>query len=695
MKARTASRLAWGLWGLVVALVVGTLTLLIANRSTVNGAVVVLYAIGLPSSLAFATVGRLIASRQPGNPIGWLFCCIAISLATFGFANEYGVRAFVTAPGSLPARTFVAWLTGWVLIPTLPLTALVFLLFPDGRLLSRRWRPVVWALMASSVAIVVSVWLREGLTGGRLGDFGVRVENPTGIGHLDVGAGIGAMIAAGAVLASGLAMILRYRRAAGEERQQLRWLAYIGILIAVTIPLTILGPGWFIMPVVTAVLALGIPVASGIAILKYRLYDLDVVVKKTLVVGILVGFVTLMYAAVVIAIPSLVLGAGSDRSLGVSALYFGGAVVVALAFLPLRAAARRLADRLVYGHRATPYEVLSDFSDRLADAYSIEDVLPRMVQIVAAGTAATEARVWLRLGNELRPAASWPADAEAPGGTLPLRGDHLPEFPPTSRAFEVRHQGELLGALTVSVPRSDPLTPSQEKLLHDLAAQAGLVLRNVRLIKELRASRQRLVQAQDAERRRIERNIHDGAQQQLVALSVKLRLADALVDRDAVKAHELLAELQEETGGALKDLRDLARGIYPPLLADKGLAEALAAQARKTAVPVQLDAPEIGRYPQDIEAAVYFCSLEALQNVAKYASASHAIVRVEADDGALRFSIEDDGCGFDPGVAQRGTGLQNMADRVEALGGSLEVRSTPGAGTTVAGTIPARERVAT
>jgi signal transduction histidine kinase len=214
------------------------------------------------------------------------------------------------------------------------------------------------------------------------------------------------------------------------------------------------------------------------------------------------------------------------------------------------------------------------------------------------------------------------------------------------------------------------------------------VLRNATLIEDLKASRQRLVAAQNEERRRIERNIHDGAQQQLVALAVKLKLADSLVGKDEERAHAMLADLQTDTGQALEDLRDLARGIYPPLLADKGLGAALESQARKSAVPVAVETDGIGRYPQEAEAAVYFSCLEALQNVAKYADASHATVRLAQANGILSFEVVDDGRGFDPAAASRGSGLQGIADRLAALGGKMEIRSASGDGTIVAGSLP-------
>jgi signal transduction histidine kinase len=257
----------------------------------------------------------------------------------------------------------------------------------------------------------------------------------------------------------------------------------------------------------------------------------------------------------------------------------------------------------------------------------------------------------------------------------------------------VRHREETLGELSVRMPANDPMDPAKERLIRDLAGQAGLVLRNAALIEDLKASRQRLVAAQNEERRRIERNIHDGAQQQLVALAVKLKLADSLVGKDEARAHAMLSDLQAETNQALEDLRDLARGIYPPLLADKGLPAALAAQARKVPIPTRVATDGVGRLEPEVEATIYFCTLEALQNVTKYAQASTVDVSLREDNGVVEFTVADDGRGFDPGVTNLGTGLQGMVDRVEAIGGTIEIESATGAGTIVRGRIPAMETI--
>ena len=230
--------------------------------------------------------------------------------------------------------------------------------------------------------------------------------------------------------------------------------------------------------------------------------------------------------------------------------------------------------------------------------------------------------------------------------------------------------------------------------MRHLASQAGLVLRNAALtaelratIDELRASRRRLVEAQDAERRKIERNLHDGAQQQLIALTIQLGLLEESAG-DPAAVRQITPAVKDGLRAALEDLRDLARGIYPPLLADQGLLPALQAQARKAALPVEIDADGVGRFPQDTEAAVYFCTLEALQNITKYARASRATVGLSCSGGSLRFTVTDDGAGFDTAATRHGTGLQGMADRLAALGGALHVRSQPGHGTTLTGQLP-------
>jgi signal transduction histidine kinase len=687
MRAKAAGRLAWSLALLVVSVAVVGLVFGLKSGSSLlsyNGGFA---GVGV---IAFAVLGAVLASRRPSNPIGWIYITTAALFGLSLLGNQIATYGLVTNPGAVPGAAVGAWLSVWVWTPGSGLL-LVFalLLFPDGRLPSPRWRPLAWlaaiAIALAAVPVAVEGWSLRGP------ELLYPTEPPPSLPHafrLAVSVQqFGILFVFAAALASAASLVVRLRRARGEEREQIRWFAYGGTLLVLSFVANIFTTGFYLGIIGLA----GLGVAATIAILKYRLYDIDVVINKTVVYGLLAAFLTVVYVAIVVGIGTA-FGSRSSRLLTVLA-----AVVMAVGFQPVRERARRLANRLVYGKRATPYEVLSDFSERAAGAYSTEDVLPRMARVLAEGTGATRAEVWLRVGAELRAAASWPE----PSGKEPLRlrivGDDLPEFPGSGQAFPVRHQGELLGALTLTKPPSEPLTPTETKLLSDLASQVGLVLRNVRLtselqarLEDLRASRQRLVAAQDEERRRLERNLHDGAQQQLVALAVKLGMAETLARKDPERTAEMLSGLKADTGEALDNLRDLARGIYPPLLADKGLGAALDSQARKAAVQTTVEVDSIGRYPQEVEAAVYFCCLEALQNVAKYAGASKTSIRLRADHGSLRFEVEDDGAGFETARIGYGTGLQGMADRLDAIGGTLEVRSRPGEGTTITGLIPAR-----
>jgi signal transduction histidine kinase len=701
--SRSAVRwVAWGLWTLVLALLVFVFVLGSLNDSKVTAEEFFLVPLVLLATMTSSTVGALVASRQPRNPIGWLFLGLSLCVVLGVMGEDYPIYALRRNPGSLPAPEWVLWVSGWTFGIAGAAVPLIILLFPSGTVPSRRWRPIPW-LLAGGTLWALAWYAVE--PRGLAPVPGLTVRNPVAIEGIR---GIASpLITAGTIVAvvSGIAcfvgLVLRFRRSRGEERQQLRWLAYVGafslvMFLAIFASEPLLGGNStfedILWSLFVASLMVGIPAACGIAILKYRLYDLDVVIKKTVVFAILAGFVTLVYVGIVIGIGNLVTDAGA----GFDVLVFGAIAIVALILQPLRHRARRLADRLVYGKRATPYEVLSQFTERIGETLSVEDVLTRMTNLITAGTGADRAEVWLRVGRELRLEASSPPRGDGDDRLrLSLEAeDEPPEIPDATEVIAVRHRGELLGAIAVSVPAADPLTPEQERMLSELAVQAGLVLRNVGLTAELRArleelqrSRERLVAAQDEERRRIERNLHDGAQQQLIALAVKSRLAQQLAARDPPKSGELLSDIQRDAEAALEDLRDLARGIYPPLLADQGLGAALEAQARKASIPVTIEVIDGARYPQAIEAAVYFCCLEALNNVAKYAEASRATVRIARDDGRLRFEVEDDGRGFDIESTTHGTGLQGMADRLDALGGRFEVITTPGVGTTVAGTV--------
>ncbi len=681
-RPRWAVRLAWGGFGFTLACYLVKVWLDVQNggaRSDLE--------IGPLDALIYFTfpvAGILLATKRPRNPLGWLMLAIGLSFLSPG--ATYARYASIARDGDLPGAGLALALhyPGWVVF--IGLSGFLLLLFPDGHLPSPRWR---WFARVSGLGLAMLF-----ATSLLLPEVGVEyelphLENPLAIEALGDRGDLNFLQALAAfapltVLGGAVAIIQRMRRARDPvQREQLRWLAWAASVIAVLYVLAFLpqivgaSEDWENWAGIIAASAFAlIPVTIGIAVLKYRLYDIDFVIRKTVVFAVMAAVIASVYVGLVVGVGALV---GSTQSPVLSAL---AAAVVAIVFQPVRTAARRFADRVVYGERASPYEVMASFGDQLAGAYSADDVLARTARVLGEGVGADRACVWLQVGADLEQVASWP-DAS---GTSE-RDDDL--------TVEVRQQGELLGALSVAMPLNDPINPSKERLVRDLAVQAGLVLRNERLttllkarLVELQAAQKRLVAARDAERRRLERNIHDGAQQQLVALQVRQRLAEQLVDRDPAKAKEMLGQIQTDTGTALDDLRDLARGIYPPLLADKGLEAALTAQARKSPVPVEVEAHGIDRFPQEIEAAVYFSALEALQNTAKYAQATHATVTLSRANGSLLFTVVDDGAGFDTSATGYGTGLQGIADRLGALDGHLEVASGHGSGTTVTGRVP-------
>jgi signal transduction histidine kinase len=697
MRAGSTRYLAWALFALVLLEIVGGATFDILARTKGAPATFHLGDLGYVAAfLLFPIVGLALATRRPENALGWLM--LVIGVVAFQFPSGYGDYAIVAG---LPGASWALASTTWTWVPVIGLAGIfVPLLFPDGHLPSPGWRWFARVVAAGMVVASLAILLSPG----NLADFGYpRIRNPFGIEAIrslvPVGIASIAMIPLG-VVGAAVSLVVRFRRSGPTERLQIRWLASTLVVVAVSYVIAMLvtaaasagwtsGGGWIAALQNYAILLFAlIPISIGIAVLRYHLYDIDVVVRKTVIVAAIAIFFTAVYVSVVGGIGALI------EAHSTTVLSFLAAALVAALFQPVLRWSRRLADRIVYGKRATPYEVLSDFSERVAGTYAAEDVLPRMARVVAEGVGAASAYVWLKRDERWRVAASWPPDIKT-AEEVSTTGPGLPELPGADAAFAVEHQGELLGALAVAMPAADPIDEAKAKLVSDLAAQAGLVLRNVGLTDELRsrlqdleAAQKRLVAAQNEERRRIERNLHDGAQQQLVALAVKQRLATSLVRRDPDAAARLLEELQAESTEALENLRDLAHGIYPPILADRGLVEALESQARRATVPVSVEADSIGRYEQEIEAAAYFCCLEALQNVAKYAAASKATIALAGDDGWLRFAVTDDGAGFDPEETPLGSGLQGMEDRLAALGGDLGIHSEPGAGTTVTGRIP-------
>jgi signal transduction histidine kinase len=425
------------------------------------------------------------------------------------------------------------------------------------------------------------------------------------------------------------------------------------------------------------------------------------VLRRVAVTSALACSVVALYVAVVVG-GGAVVGQTDSPSLLLSVV---ATAVVALLFAPVQRAIERMAARLGHPAAATPYEVLSRFSEAVTGGHGTAELPVRMSMVLAEGTGAQWAQVWLQVSGRLTLAATWPTGARA-DARPPSPGAGGADSTGVGRhAVAVRHGGRSLGVLRLQERPGIPLTGVEKRLMAGLAAQAGLVLqlaalraelqdRHAELVSragDLRASRDRLIAAHDAERRRLERDLHDGAQQHLVALTVNLRLAQTISSRSPERAARLLAEQSAAARVAIETLTSLSRGIYPPLLAEEGLVPALRAAAATSPILVTVDTTTTERPPTAVEAALYFCCMESVQNAAKHSGAARVSVRLVDRAGAWRLSVLDQGAGFDwrGDVASGiGVGLVNMRDRLDAVGGTLSVQSRSGEGTRVTAEAP-------
>jgi signal transduction histidine kinase len=633
----------------------------------------------LVAMLAFPAAGLLVVTRRPHNAVGWLLLTIGLVWLAGGLAAAYAVYALVD-PGGLSGGDWAAWAWDYVLwIPGIALVGALMLVFPDGRLPSRRWWPVAAVMSVSAGLVLLSLALRPG----QMTNY-PDVANPVGVSGfaviadpLEMLGNAGFMVAGAATV---IALAVRYRRAGIVARHQLKWFLFAGVLIGTALftanglqaagaPPEVLGP-LRVLPLAA------LPVATTVAVLRHRLFDINIVINKSMLYAGLAGFVALVYVAAIAGVGALV-GAGGSAAVPAAVV---ATAVAAVAFQPVRQRLQRLADRLVYGHRATPYEVLASFTQRMAAAYPAGTAPAEIARVVGTGIGAQTADVWLRQGGDLRLAARWPQGLS--NLSVPVSGmETVAGLPDAQRVYPIHHQGRLLGAVGVTKAADDPVTAAEDRLLRDLAATAWLVLDNAAMVGELRASRKRLVATQDAERRRVERNLHDGAQQRLLEIALALRMAHHHLERDRTEqAGATIATAQQQLRAALAELRDLARGIHPAILTERGLGPALESLAERAPLPVTVAVTDHARLPATHEATAYFVAAEALANVIKHAGARTASISLAASDGRLRLTVVDDGAG---GADATAPGLAGLADRVMALDGELTVVSPPGDGTRV------------
>jgi signal transduction histidine kinase len=538
---------------------------------------------------------------------------------------------------------------------------------------------------------------------------------------IDVAAAVGSALA----LVALLVVAMRSRTSTGLARARRLWLAW-GVVVTGTAGLV----GLSLSLLVDWPAGLGSGLAAGCVVIPAAValgrvtrlaFLAEPAVVHTLVISGLVGLIGAVYILVVIGLGQV--PEGDERT--ILALSMAAAAVACVLAFPIRGRLEEWANQRVYGERHSPDEALRTFGGRMSRAVPLDELLLQLVETLRKTMQLAAAEIWTGTDGRLALTVSVP-DREPE--RLRLSPEELPVVARAHaqgnawlqvwvpdlldgregrivRCVSVAHLGELLGLIVVE-RRGDgaPFTDEEDRVLVDLARQVGLALHNVRLDsalqasleelqrrnEELIASRARVVAAADESRRRIERDLHDGAQQHLVALAVKVGLVKTLMESAPESVAGVLDELRSDVQVTLAELRELAHGIYPPLLRDRGLPDALQTAANRAALPTTVESDSVGRYDTDVEAAVYFCCLEAMQNAGKHAGdGARMCVAVGDRDGSLWFEVRDDGTGFDPTANGAGHGFVNMRDRLGAFGGELEVRSAVGQGTTIRGTVPA------
>ena len=670
MTTQTAGRIAWALAGLAVTVVGLGLVLAAANGappSLVDESLTL-----IPLAIGFSLVGALVASHQPRNAVAWIYLGGGLGAGLALFAYGYAQYALVAEPGALPAGRAMGWVSSWVwLTGATPILTFGLLLFPDGRLPSPRWRLVAWAAASSLVARVLAIALMPG----PLLNHPVAA-NPLGIPHAAPALGLVQVIGLGvfavAAACSVASVLVRFRRGTQQERQQLKWLAY-----AMAVVLLAFGLGW--VPVTTPlaeVLLLGaitcIPVAMGIAILRHRLFDIDLLINRTLVYTLLTAVLGGTYLGVVAAARLLLQGRATA---GVSV---AATALVAVLFAPLRSWLQGRADRLLYGDRHDPQAALSRLGRRLEATMEPEAVLPSLVETVAESLRLPYVGVRVDTGQDT-------AGSTVDHGRL--LGEPL--------CLPLVYQGQPVGELVLG-PRTpgEGFSAADRRVLAELAAQAGVAVHAIRLTAELQQSRAHLVAAREEERRRLRRDLHDGLGPTLAGIVLGLETAGNLLDgqASAAQTRALLERLRDETQGAIAGIRRLVYGLRPPALDDLGLVAALQTQAatlgqgnNTMVISVEADG-DLSVLPAAVEVAAYRIVLEAVTNATRHAHAKHCRVWLRYN-ATLQIQVRDDGMGLRPGW-HAGVGLTSMRERAVELGGTLWVEPAAGGGTVVTASLP-------
>jgi signal transduction histidine kinase len=682
-RRTTVGNLAWVLAWVVIAGAVAVLGIAV-RQAVISGdyrLIVTHQTITHFVTIGFALVGALVASRRPRNPIGWIFVAVSVLYCLISLA----AAAIMVSPPASPLYVLAYWLGSWLWIPATLLPAtFVSMLFPDGYLLSPRWRFVAWSAALGIALTTMGVMFYPG----PLAILGLDQANPLGIPGaapvLDPLLTVGMFFLTVGVFGSLAALLVRYRRSAGIQREQIKWLVYaLGISVILSILTSLFAgllPGFRwgleLSIVVTNLGILSIAVAAAIAILRHRLYDIDLIINRTLVYTALTVGVAGLYGLVVGVLGVLF---QTRSNLGVSLLATG---LAAILVQPMRDGLQRLVNRLMYGERDDPYAVLSKLSRQLEGTLSPEATLPTVAETVAQAFKLPYVAVALKQEGEFKIVASYG-----------LAGDELVQLP-------LIDQGETIGHLRLSTRSpNEPFTPGEQRLLKDIARHIGVTAHTVLLTQDLRKlaedlqrSREELVKNREEERRRLRRDLHDDLGPQLASIKLNLDVARNLVSRDPRAAEALLLDLRSQSQSAIADIRRLVYDLRPPALDELGLVGAIQEYTRQIAsqdgIKIGLESPkDLPPLPAAVEVAAYRITLEALANFVRHSQGSNCRVTLTQVDNALQVEICDDGLGL-PQEVQPGVGLSSMRERAAELGGICVIEALPQRGTRVWAHLP-------
>jgi signal transduction histidine kinase len=692
IEIEPAKQLAWPTAWISIGLVgIALILSVIALQSGGEGIEPPLHQIFSPIfAITYSLIGGLVASRRPRNPVGWISAAVGFFFALSLVAISYGMLSrSLIAEGAIPGKNLALWVEQWAWFPSaiLPMTFLL-LLFPDGRLPSSRWRPIAWVSVTGLITATLLMAIIAGMNPGEMLEMG-SIESTLSKGVLNI-----LYIAVGLPLVIGgigsvASLFVRFRGSKGIERQQLKWMAYAGVILIFGVLLgSVLSQ---ILPnnqlvselgiILTSAVQLGIVIAAAVAILKYRLYDIDILINRTLVYASLTGITMGIYILVVGYLGELIQVQNN------SIIPFIATGLVAVIFQPMRQHLQGFVNRMMYGERDDPFSVISQLNAKLEVAIQPEVVLPTLVETVSQVLKLPYVGIEVGKMRALNVIAETGQPQE-----------QIEKFPLT-------YQNEVIGNLVVACRGpGENFNDSELILLKNIAQQAGVAVHAVQLTTDLRQSRQQLVTAREEERRRLRRDLHDGLGPVLASQGLKIAAVNQLLEAAPDKARQLLDEIDSQNETTMEEIRELVYALRPSTLDELGLVGAVndfiaglnsrPNSGSELQIETRKFMDDLPPLPAAIEVAAYRIVTEALTNVSRHSRALHCEVSFEIESKnrtrALLLNVIDDGVGL-PKKRRQTVGMTSMRERAEEIGGSLQFESEGNGGTRVYARLPFSE----